>query len=61
MDIVQPQPDDLIITLGDYVILGARVGLADHLTIGEGAQIGAAAGVMNDIPAGARWIGVPPS
>jgi UDP-3-O-[3-hydroxymyristoyl] glucosamine N-acyltransferase len=48
------------VTLGDFVVLGARVGLVDHVNIGEGAQI-AAAGVVfaGDVPAGARWGGVP--
>jgi UDP-3-O-[3-hydroxymyristoyl] glucosamine N-acyltransferase len=47
------------VTLEDWVMLGGQVGIADHLTIGEGAQIGAASGVMHDVPAGARWIGTP--
>lgn len=46
-------------TLGDFVTLGGRVGLADHLTIGSGAQVAAASGVMDDIPAGERWAGAP--
>ncbi|MBE7185538.1 MAG: UDP-3-O-(3-hydroxymyristoyl)glucosamine N-acyltransferase [Methylobacterium mesophilicum] len=45
--------------LGDGVMLGGRVGLADHLTIGSGAQLGASSGVMNDIPAGEKWLGTP--
>jgi UDP-3-O-[3-hydroxymyristoyl] glucosamine N-acyltransferase len=47
------------VTLEDWVMLGGQVGIADHLTIGEGAQIGASSGVMHDVPAGARWIGTP--
>jgi UDP-3-O-[3-hydroxymyristoyl] glucosamine N-acyltransferase len=47
------------VTLEDWVVLGGQVGIADHLTIGEGAQVGASSGVMNDIPAGARWFGTP--
>ena len=43
----------------DFVALGGQVGLAGHLHIGAGAQVGAASGVMNDIPAGQRWFGVP--
>jgi UDP-3-O-[3-hydroxymyristoyl] glucosamine N-acyltransferase len=35
------------------------VGIADHLTIGEGAQIGASSGLMRDVPAGERWFGTP--
>ncbi|MEX0343602.1 MAG: UDP-3-O-(3-hydroxymyristoyl)glucosamine N-acyltransferase [Rhizobiaceae bacterium] len=47
------------VTVGDYVMLGGRVGLADHLTVGDGAQLAAAAGVMHDVPAGAKWAGAP--
>jgi len=47
------------VTLGDGVMLGGRVGLADHLTVGSGAQIAASSGVMHDVPAGARWGGIP--
>jgi UDP-3-O-[3-hydroxymyristoyl] glucosamine N-acyltransferase len=46
-------------TLDDYVVTGGQVGLAGHLRIGAGAQIGAKSGVMNDIPAGERWFGIP--
>ncbi len=45
--------------IDDFVALGGQVGLAGHLHIGAGAQIGAASGVMNDVPAGQRWFGVP--
>ncbi|MEO3385912.1 UDP-3-O-(3-hydroxymyristoyl)glucosamine N-acyltransferase [Mesorhizobium sp. CAU 1741] len=47
------------VTLGDGVLLGGGVGLADHLNIGNGAQIAARSGVMNDVPAGAKWGGFP--
>lgn len=47
------------VTVGDHVLLGGRVGLADHLTIGDGAQLAANAGVMHDVPAGAKWAGAP--
>ena len=43
----------------DFVAMGGQAGLAGHLHIGAGAQIGAAAGLMNDVPAGERWGGVP--
>ncbi|HEY2227025.1 MAG TPA: UDP-3-O-(3-hydroxymyristoyl)glucosamine N-acyltransferase [Xanthobacteraceae bacterium] len=43
----------------DYVMTGGQVGIADHLTIGAGAAVGAKAGVMHDVPAGARWVGAP--
>ena len=46
-------------SLGDYAVTGGQVGLAGHLTIGAGAQIGAKSGVMNDVPAGERWFGIP--
>jgi len=40
-------------------MLGGQVGIADHLTIGEGAMLGARAGVMSHIPPGGRWAGFP--
>ena len=46
-------------TLGDYVVCGGQVGLADHLNVGSGAQIGAQSGVMRDIEPGAIVIGSP--
>ncbi len=46
-------------TLHDFVVTAGQVGLAGHLTIGTGVQIGAKSGVMNDIPAGQRWFGIP--
>ncbi len=39
--------------------MGGGVGIADHLTIGDGAQLAAGSGVMNDVPAGEVWAGVP--
>lgn len=47
------------VTLQDYVVLGARVGVNNHLTIGEGAQIAAVSVVHGDVPPGARWGGTP--
>ena len=47
------------VTLEDFVVLGARVGVNNHLTIGEGAQIAATSIVHGDVPPGARWGGVP--
>lgn len=46
-------------TLEDFVVLGARVGLNNNVTIGEGAQIAALSAVNSDVPAGARWGGTP--
>jgi UDP-3-O-[3-hydroxymyristoyl] glucosamine N-acyltransferase len=45
--------------VGDGVVFGAKAGIADHVTIGSGAQVMAAAGVMGDIPAGEIWGGAP--
>jgi UDP-3-O-[3-hydroxymyristoyl] glucosamine N-acyltransferase len=45
--------------LGDFVAIGGQAGLAGHLHIGAGAQIAAAAGLMDDVPAGGRWVGMP--
>ena len=46
-------------TLEDFVVLGARVGVGNDLTIGEGAQVAAISNVHGDVPAGARWGGSP--
>ena len=46
-------------TLEDFVVLGARVGVNNDATIGEGAQIAATSIVKGDVPAGARWGGAP--
>jgi UDP-3-O-[3-hydroxymyristoyl] glucosamine N-acyltransferase len=34
-------------------------GAADHITIGDGARIGAASIALRDVPAGATWLGFP--
>ena len=47
------------VTTGDYVVMAGRVGLRDHIRIGDGAALGAMAGVMGDVPAGARVVGIP--
>ncbi len=44
---------------GDGVRFGGRVGVADHMTIGDGATLMANAGVMNSVPAGEVWGGFP--
>lgn len=46
-------------TLEDLVVLGGRVAVNNHVTIGEGAQIAATSNVNGDVPAGARWGGTP--
>jgi UDP-3-O-[3-hydroxymyristoyl] glucosamine N-acyltransferase len=47
------------VTIGDGAMFGGRAGVADHLRIGAGARIGAAAAVMRDVPAGETWTGDP--
>ena len=43
----------------DHAVMGGQAVIAGHLRIGSGAQIGAQAGVMRDVPAGARVVGTP--
>jgi UDP-3-O-[3-hydroxymyristoyl] glucosamine N-acyltransferase len=43
----------------DYVMIGGQAGLADHVRVGAKARIGAKAGVMSDIAAGAVVLGAP--
>ena len=47
------------VTTGDYVVMAGRVGVRDHLQIGSGATLGAMAGVMTNVPSGARIVGIP--
>jgi UDP-3-O-[3-hydroxymyristoyl] glucosamine N-acyltransferase len=37
-------------TIEDFVVLGARCGIRDHVTVGEGAQVAALAIVAGDVP-----------
>ena len=46
-------------TLGDNVVVGAGAKILGPVWIGEGAQIGANAVVIHDVPAGAIAVGVP--
>ncbi|HEY4142832.1 MAG TPA: UDP-3-O-(3-hydroxymyristoyl)glucosamine N-acyltransferase [Pseudolabrys sp.] len=46
-------------TLEDFVVLGARAGVKDHVTVGEGSQIAATSAVNGDVPPGSRWGGTP--
>lgn len=46
-------------TLEDFVVLGARAGVNNNVTIGEGAQLAATSVAHGDVPAGARWGGTP--
>jgi UDP-3-O-[3-hydroxymyristoyl] glucosamine N-acyltransferase len=41
------------------VVLGGQVGVAGHLTIGDGAMIGAQAGVTGDIEPKSMMLGSP--
>ena len=45
--------------MGKGVILAGKVGVSGHLTIGDGAIVGPAAGVLSDVPAGTIVSGVP--
>lgn len=45
--------------VGDGVEFGGRVGLKDHVTVGQGARIAAGAAVLKDVPAGETWAGYP--
>lgn len=45
--------------LGDFVAIGGQSGVDGHVVIGDGAQIAAVSVVHGDVPAGARWGGVP--
>ncbi|MCG8492304.1 MAG: UDP-3-O-(3-hydroxymyristoyl)glucosamine N-acyltransferase [Sneathiellales bacterium] len=45
--------------LEDFVVLGGKVGVTGHLTIGTGAQVTAMSGVTSDIPAGEIYAGFP--
>lgn len=46
-------------TLEDFVAIGGQSGVNGHITVGMGAQIAAVSAVNDDVPAGARWGGVP--
>ena len=43
----------------DDVIIGGQAGVADHLTIGQGARLLVQSGTIADIPAGATVSGYP--
>lgn len=45
--------------LEDFVVVAGQVGVKGHMTIGKGARIGAQAGVIADVPAGADVVGSP--
>ena len=41
------------------MICAGQAGLAGHLTVGDGAVIGAQAGVPSDLPGGQMYLGAP--
>ena len=45
--------------LGDFVMLGGQVGVADHITIGERRERRRQERRVVDIPAGETWFGFP--
>lgn len=45
--------------LGNYVTLAGQVGIAGHLNIGDGAILMAKSGLMHNVPAGEKWMGIP--
>lgn len=47
------------VTTGDYVRMAGQVGIADHVHIGQGAVLGAKAGVHNDLPGNQAYLGAP--
>jgi UDP-3-O-[3-hydroxymyristoyl] glucosamine N-acyltransferase len=44
---------------GDYVVMGGQAAVRDHVHVGRGAMLGAMSGVMNDVPGGEYWLGIP--
>ncbi|MDR1479455.1 MAG: UDP-3-O-(3-hydroxymyristoyl)glucosamine N-acyltransferase [Planctomycetaceae bacterium] len=46
-------------TTGDYVTMAGRVGVRDHVHIGEHAILGAMAGIMNNVAENANIVGIP--
>jgi UDP-3-O-[3-hydroxymyristoyl] glucosamine N-acyltransferase len=46
-------------TTGEYVVMAGRVGVKDHVHIGDGAVIGAMAGILGDVKPNVRIVGIP--
>ncbi|MBL9122181.1 MAG: UDP-3-O-(3-hydroxymyristoyl)glucosamine N-acyltransferase [Planctomycetaceae bacterium] len=44
---------------GDYVVMAGQCGVRDHVHIGTGAILAAMSGISNDVPEGARMMGIP--
>jgi UDP-3-O-[3-hydroxymyristoyl] glucosamine N-acyltransferase len=47
------------VEIGDGVLVGGGVGVADHIKVGAGARLAAGAGVIQDVPPGATVAGYP--
>ncbi len=47
------------VTIEDFVVLAAKVGIKGHTTIGAGSQIGAYSAIYYDIPPGSKLAGIP--
>jgi len=45
--------------LGDNVVVAGQSGFAGHLTIGNGVQVAAKSAVLDDVPDGAKVMGIP--
>lgn len=45
--------------VGDFVLMGGRVGIGDHHVIGERAILAAGSAVLSDVPAREIWQGYP--
>ncbi|MDR2115125.1 MAG: UDP-3-O-(3-hydroxymyristoyl)glucosamine N-acyltransferase [Planctomycetaceae bacterium] len=46
-------------TTGDYVVMAGRVGVKDHVHIGDRAVLGAMAGILSDVEPDVRLVGIP--
>jgi UDP-3-O-[3-hydroxymyristoyl] glucosamine N-acyltransferase len=46
-------------TTGDFVVMAGRVGVKDHVHIGDRAVIGAMAGILGDVEPDVRIVGIP--
>ncbi len=47
------------VTVGDGTVMGGQVAIKEHITIGAGATLAACSAVMNDVPPGQSWGGIP--
>lgn len=47
------------VRIGDGVTIGGKVAIVDNISIGRGASIGGGSALVNDVPEGETWIGVP--